>query len=118
LIDLASFREIGGVNYIKVNIRYKYDNTHVRYIGLFIIPLLILFLILIPLGFFLKLKLNEKELSKIKFLLAWGFIYHEYKINAYFWEFIKMSVRVLIIIVLSFYEDYVAIKGVIIYLII
>jgi len=48
--------------------------------------------------------------------LKWGFLYNEYKLKVYFWEFVKISTRVLIIILLSLYDDFVAIKGLLIYL--
>lgn len=47
--------------------------------------------------------------------MNWGYLYNEFKITAYFWEFIKMSIRVLIIVILTFYEDYYVIKGILIY---
>ena len=43
-----------------------------------------------------------------------GYLYHEYKNNAYFWEIVKILEKELVIIILKFYEDSIIIKGVII----
>jgi hypothetical protein len=95
LIDLASFRDIGSVLYIKANVRYEYfTSTHNYYLWVFVIPWLFFFLFLIPISMYLRLALYKHTLNKIQNRLKWGFLYNEYQPSAYFWEFIKMVVKV------------------------
>lgn len=47
-----------------------------------------------------------------------GYFYNEYNQEGYLWEFVKIFSKELIIIALTFYEDAVVIKGLIVFLII
>ena len=47
-----------------------------------------------------------------------GFLYKEYKNNVYFWEFIKMFEKLLIIIILNWFDDNVMIRGHLVFLIV
>jgi len=90
--------------------------VHIKYLVLFVLPLLFLFLLIIPLLMFIKLTLKKAQLALISMRLRWGYLYNEYKQSAYFWEFVKISTKVLIIISLSLYDDFIVIKGIFIYL--
>jgi len=81
------------------------------------LPCLAIFLLIMPIIFFLKLYLNRNTFHKINLRLKWGYLFNEYKLSAYFWEFIKMITRLSVIIALSFYVDNIVIKGILIYLI-
>jgi hypothetical protein len=76
-----------------------------------------MFLCFIPLSLFLRLVLQKDKLKLISTRLLWGFLYNEYKSSAYFWEFIKILTKVLIIIFVSIYDDFIVIKGILIYVI-
>lgn len=54
----------------------------------------------------------------MKFRELWGYLYNEYAIKAYYWEFVKILQKECIIIVLSYYEDYIQIKAILIFLVI
>jgi hypothetical protein len=43
---------------------------------------------------FSRLALNPTGLSKISTKRTWGYLYNEYKLSAFFWEFVKMFVKV------------------------
>ena len=47
-----------------------------------------------------------------------GYFYNEYNEDGYLWEFVKIFSKEMIIIFLTFYEDQVVIKGLIVFLII
>ena len=53
---------------------------------------------------YIKLMTNRLKLSHITMKINWGYLYNEYKETAFFWEFMKMFVKVFIIVVLSYYE--------------
>lgn len=44
----------------------------------------------------------------------WGYLYNEYKKEAYFWELIKIIEKELIILSLVYYEDTIVVKGVLV----
>ena len=49
-----------------------------------------------------KTKLNSNEMR-----IKYGFLYKEYKINHYYWEFVKIAQKILIIVILSIHsQDY------------
>ncbi|CAD8096840.1 unnamed protein product [Paramecium sonneborni] len=84
---------------------------HLKWVLSFCIPFLSLFGILIPLLMFFSLfKIRNKLIYKRgKSLL--GFLYYEYKPNAYFWEIVKIITKELFILALIYYEDSIIIKG-------
>ena len=47
-----------------------------------------------------------------------GYFYNEYNEEGYLWEFVKIFSKEMIIIFLTFYEDQVVIKGLVVFLII
>ena len=94
LIALISTRRISNVPWIQANVAFKFDtSTHIKWVLTFCIPFLSLFGILIPLGLLLSLfKIRNKLIYKRgKSLL--GYLYYEYKPNAYFWEIIKIITK-------------------------
>ncbi|CAD8147103.1 unnamed protein product [Paramecium octaurelia] len=118
LIALISTRTISNVPLIQANVAFKFDTpTHLKWVLTFCIPFLSLFGILIPLGLLLSLcKIRNKLIYKRgKSLL--GYLYYEYKPNAYFWEIIKIVDKELLILVLIYYEDSIILKGSLIYFI-
>jgi hypothetical protein len=66
-----------------------------------VIPIFMLFNLLK-----LKSKLNDVKVRK-----NWGYLYNEYKQEAYFWEIIKIAEKELIIIFLSIYEEKIIVKA-------
>lgn len=61
----------------------------------------------------LRNKLDDFESRK-----KLGYFYNEYTKEGYLWEFVKIFEKELIIIFLTFYEDRVVVKGLIIFLIV
>lgn len=64
----------------------------------------ILFIIL-----WVQMKRNNLQKSKLKLKL--GILYREYNLNSYFWEFIKIYKRILMILVLNFYSQQIRVKA-------
>lgn len=94
LIALISTRTISNIPWIQANVAFRFDTfVHIRWVLTFCIPFLCLFGILIPFGLFLSLfRIRNKLIYKRgKSLL--GYLYYEYKPNAYFWEIIKIITK-------------------------
>lgn len=70
-------------------------------------PALFVLAFLIPFLFFIGLYLNRFRLDRISTRKIWGYLYNEYKKAAYYWEIIKILLKEFMIIVLTYYEDYV-----------
>lgn len=118
-----AYRTIGGVDYIKDNVSYLADlsdkNSYYNFYSFrMLIPILVLLVALIPgvmfAGLFYYGSTGKLETSGAKY--KYGFLYSEYQSNAYLWEFVKIFIRIFIIMILQFYEDEIAIKGSLIFL--
>ncbi len=84
----------------------------------FALPLLLLWAIILPGLFFGLIFSIRKKLDEPENRFRLGFFYNEYEMHAFYWEFVKIFEKGIIIIVLTYYEDSVIIKGSIIFFII
>ncbi|CAD8126371.1 unnamed protein product [Paramecium sonneborni] len=116
-IQLISFRQISGFNWIQANVAYRYDtNPHYFWLTTFCLPLLLLIAILIPIILYLGMYFNKNKLNTKNMRQRLGYLYNEYKITAYFWEIVKIFEKELIIIFLSYYDDNIIKKGILVFL--
>ncbi|CAD8189351.1 unnamed protein product [Paramecium pentaurelia] len=114
-IELLSYRNISGFKWIQANVSKRYDTTtHTMWMFEFCLPFIILIAIIIPCFFFFGLYSNKNHFEKKKVMSHWGYLYNEYKKEAYFWELIKIIQKELIILSLVYYEDTVVVKGVLV----
>ncbi|EAR92246.3 transmembrane protein, putative (macronuclear) [Tetrahymena thermophila SB210] len=112
LVLLGSCRKIGSQYYTNENSNLKcYDEVYNFYTLNFVVPLTILVSFIIPLIFFVILFKNRKNLNNPSFLIKFGFLYKEYKSQFYFWEFIKIIQKTIIMVVLSYFQQLYATKG-------
>ncbi|EAR91481.2 transmembrane protein, putative (macronuclear) [Tetrahymena thermophila SB210] len=113
MISLSSCVQIGDNKYILANFSYQCyaDEEYYKYTYYLVFPCLIIWIVVFPVALFLILFLNKKRLQKLNLELKYGFIYKEYKINAYFWEFVKMFIKIIIILCLNFYSQSTQVKG-------
>ncbi|CAD8121897.1 unnamed protein product [Paramecium sonneborni] len=119
LISLLSFRQISGFQWIQANVAFRYDTpNHQKWLFSFCLPLLIFIGFIIPLFFFISLYSNKKVLNEKKTRKKWGYLYNEYKLEAYYWEIIKIVKKQCLILFISYYDEYVVKKGILILLII
>ena len=87
--------------------KYLYNSHQQLFLRIFFyIPALLLFLAVIP-GFSIYfLKKNKKRLyDDANFKMKFGFIYQEYRKNCYYIEFIKVGIKLFIMIIQSVYKD-------------
>ncbi|KAL4492983.1 hypothetical protein ABPG72_020762 [Tetrahymena utriculariae] len=113
-VATSSCRTIGDAEYVKANVSLEcYSTEHINYLIKLILPVLLIWVFIIPLLFFAKLYINRNQIyykSSLKY--AFGYLYQEYQPNAYLWEFVKMFEKVMIIIFVNIYESDVKVKGV------
>jgi len=72
---------------------------------LFYFPVLVFFLLIIPAISVCFLKKNIEKLYDPDFQMKYGFIYQEYRSQCYYIEFIKIALKILIMITQSIYID-------------
>ncbi|EWS71596.1 transmembrane protein, putative (macronuclear) [Tetrahymena thermophila SB210] len=119
MIALLSCRVIGDSSYILYNITYECNTSqHQRYSSTLVAPCLLVFAFIIPIGLFYILYRNKNDLQNISIYKKYGFLYREYKSQIFYWEFVKMLEKILIIIVLNFYSQDINVKGVLIFMVI
>ncbi|EAS04602.2 transmembrane protein, putative (macronuclear) [Tetrahymena thermophila SB210] len=111
-IQTMSCRQISGILYIKSNVsEICYTGQHIKYILLFILPTLALWVFLVPLYLFRSMYKNREKLNKIDMQYKFGFLYTEYKKNSYFWELVKVYQKTFITFFINIYDSYNIIKG-------
>lgn len=76
---------------------------------------LISFGVALPFYFFWQLSSLKGKLNRISIRAKFGYLYNEYKLQAYYWEIIKILLKELIIIVLIFYQDQIFLKAILIF---
>lgn len=82
-----------------------------KYLLCLVVPLLIVWLILIPLSLFFKLKRSFHQLNEMKMKLTYGFLYEEYHTRAYYWEFVKIFEKISIVFFINIFTEDIYIKG-------
>ncbi|CAD8194348.1 unnamed protein product [Paramecium pentaurelia] len=115
-IGLLSYRTISGFKWILGNVANRYDtNDHIKWLLSFCLPVLFTFGVLIPGFLFNRLYKIRQTLKDKNNRLIWGYLYNEYKESAYYWEIVKIIQKELIIIFLTFYQDQIIVKAVLVY---
>ncbi|CAD8048507.1 unnamed protein product [Paramecium sonneborni] len=118
LIGLLSYRKISDELWISGNVSYLYNTKqHTIWLLSFIIPSFLILGLIIPFFFWFVVYYNRKQLNQTKVRKMWGYLYNEYKLQTYYWETLKIFQKELIILVLQYYADYVAVKASLVFLI-
>ncbi|KAL4438128.1 hypothetical protein ABPG74_016907 [Tetrahymena malaccensis] len=108
LLEAQACRQIGSNSFAYLDLSMKCDNsTLVMYRYFLIYPLLVLWILVIPIGLVTFLWKRKSQLFvKIKMQFKFRFLYTEYKESFFYWEFIRLVVRVLIAFLSTeFYEE-------------
>ena len=118
-MSLASTREVSGYSWVQADVAYRSDSdAHIIWLVSFVTPWLIAWAFLFPSIFFYFVRQIRNDLDNLQNRMKLGYFYNEYNQEGYLWEFVKIFSKELIIIALTFYEDAVVIKGLIVFLII
>ncbi|CAD8213993.1 unnamed protein product [Paramecium octaurelia] len=117
-IQLGSSRIISGVNWVQADVAYRSDtDEHQLWVAAFVAPMIVIWVALLPLIFLYRVYTYRFHLNNRHIRSRWGFFYNEYDTSAYYWEFVKIFQKELMVIFLTFYEDYVLIKGALVILV-
>ncbi|EAR84219.2 transmembrane protein, putative (macronuclear) [Tetrahymena thermophila SB210] len=108
LLEAQACRQIGSNSFAYLDLSMSCDNqTLVAYRYFLMYPLLVLWILVIPVGLVTFLWKRKSQLFvKIKMQFKFRFLYTEYKENFFYWEFIRLVVRILIAFLSTeFYEE-------------
>lgn len=101
--------DINNTSYVLSHMSYKCHTKSYNYtIYLLIIPVIVLLNVIIPGIFFFKLKKMKikKNLGLKKSVETFGILYFQYNEKFYYWEMIKLAVRILYIFtIILFFND-------------
>ncbi|EAS06356.2 transmembrane protein, putative (macronuclear) [Tetrahymena thermophila SB210] len=97
-IKLSSNEEYLMIN-TRINCKDNYWISKMTYLS---IGALIFYILFIPIYIFRYIFVNRKKLENSKMLIAFGFIYDEYKRQYYYWQFIKLLLTTLLSVLVSF----------------
>ncbi|KAL4487247.1 hypothetical protein ABPG72_017966 [Tetrahymena utriculariae] len=112
LTSMMTCRQIGEKLYIAGDVTLIcYSQEHKAFIGFLIIPLFVFWAIVLPFLWLYCLIANKNRLDNSITRLRFGPLYQEYKKVTYYWEVTKINLKMLIIFVSTFFEDYQSIKG-------
>jgi hypothetical protein len=115
LSSALSCRLIGTKDlYLTSDIQYQcFTPQHIGWILSFILPIFLVWALIVPLILYKRLNKSKKNnhLNQLNFRLKYGFIFHEYRSEAYYWEIVKMIQKELIVIFLQIYQPFVSMKA-------
>ena len=115
IISVLSCVTVGDEKYIKGDMAFKCNDYEYFYSLVIGIPALFLWAIGAPLMILWRIFKNRKRLDSITIYIKYGYIYEEY--NIFYWEFIRMYEKILITIVISFYDSDILLKGILVLII-
>ena len=96
LIEVLSCKKIGDKYYIQSDYNFEcYTDEFYFFTLVLVIPALILWVFLVPGLILIYLIVYRHQLDETKHIIRLGYVYQEYQI--YFWEFLKMYQKMLII---------------------
>lgn len=105
-IQNVSCDEFGSDSYLTFNLEQKcWDRSHKIYAMSIIFPALFFWMFIFPLIFLSYMILNKNNLKNPKVLKITKFFQAGYKENCFFWEFIQMSRKFLVILFSTFLRN-------------
>ncbi|CAD8048616.1 unnamed protein product [Paramecium sonneborni] len=110
--SLLSRRQISNIDYIQGNVSLLFDTeSHYIWIYKFIIPGLGFIGCFIPIFLFSLMFIRRKKLDVIKFRKHLCYMFNEYAEHCYYWEFIKIWKKTILIIILTYFETNILLKA-------
>lgn len=98
LFSALTCTQIGNKYYINSDIKYECSQeSHLIYIFVFYLPGII-FWLCVPIFSLFKIYSIKNQLHTSSSLYKYGYIYSEYKNTYFYWEFIRILIRILIAI--------------------
>jgi len=86
--------------------RYEcFNGIHLVYLFILILPVIALWAIIVPLYLLRNLYKNRKNLMKITVRFRFGFLFEMYRKDLYYWEFIRMYMRLAIVVIVTYLKS-------------
>ncbi|KAL4455331.1 hypothetical protein ABPG74_012483 [Tetrahymena malaccensis] len=106
LISATSCRTIGDTQYITDDISSLcLSRDHIIFILSFTLPFFIIWAFILPSILFCGIYKLRKNLDFIKARIRYGFLYQEYRLKIFYWEFLKIALKLIITIINNFISD-------------
>ncbi|CAD8176500.1 unnamed protein product [Paramecium pentaurelia] len=110
--SLLAKRKISNIDYIQGNVSLQFNTqSHERWIYFFILPGLGLIGCLIPFILFSLMFLMRKKLDLIKIRRHICYMFNEYNDESFFWEFVKIWKKTILISILTYFESNIFLKA-------
>ncbi|KRX02444.1 Pectin lyase fold/virulence factor [Pseudocohnilembus persalinus] len=118
ILETISCVEYGGYSWILADVQYQcYTDEYWAWTIFFLVPFLIFWVILLPSLMFYMLFKQKKNgtLQNSKNLYKFGFLYQEYKQDAFYWELVKVVQKTLIVAVIQLYSNEIKEKAILVF---
>ncbi|CAD8083297.1 unnamed protein product [Paramecium sonneborni] len=110
--SLLAKRQISQIDFIQGDVSLHYGTeTHINWIISFIIPGLALIGIILPLSLLALLYFKRDQLENINLRKHICYLFNEYDRLTYYWEWIKLGEKTVIIIILTYFETDIYLKS-------
>ncbi|CAD8083698.1 unnamed protein product [Paramecium primaurelia] len=110
--SLLSKRKISNIDFVQGDVSLEYETyTHQQWIMSFVIPGYIIICFLVPFLFFIFLFILKNKLDEIKLRKHICYVFNEYKQENYYWEFIKIMQKIIMIFIIIYFETNIYLKG-------
>ncbi|CAK63537.1 unnamed protein product (macronuclear) [Paramecium tetraurelia] len=110
--SLLAKRVISNIEYISGDVSLLFNSTnHKNWMFGFALPGLGLIGCLIPSALFLLLYIQREKLDKINFRKHICYLFNEYNNETYFWEWIKLWKKTVIILIMTYFETNIFVKA-------
>lgn len=117
IMTTISCIEIRNKLYIKADLMMECNsNTYFFYVTCLALPAILIWGLITPLTILRELYIKKKKLKQIPIKVKFGYLYLEYRL--FYWEFIKMFEKILLIVSVEYYDSENNIKGLLVLLII
>ncbi|EAR85903.2 transmembrane protein, putative, partial (macronuclear) [Tetrahymena thermophila SB210] len=101
-----SCSQIGDVYYIKSQLNKEcYTYEHLKYTLYFILPLFLFWVIIITLFVLWRIRIKRNKLTEPIQLYKYGFICGDYKTKYFYWEFLRILLRLSIVLVGNIFAE-------------
>jgi len=81
------------------------DSNHNHYNMILLIPLFLIWAVLYPGLSFLYIYKNRSNLNNVKMRFSTGMFYNEYKKICFYWEFVKIYLKLIIIFAINYFDS-------------
>ena len=116
-IDSLTCIKISNNFFLKADLSFNCNNNDYWYYSFALaLPVLLFWSLMIPGYFFFRMFVHREKLHEIDYIRKYGYLCQEYKL--FFWEFIRMYEKILILIFLEFYDTQIIFKYLLILMVI